>query len=35
LPMSGKTINKTMIITERQKIIEPLFLDSFWKSQFG
>ena len=35
LPKSGKTINKTMIITERQKVIEPLFLDDFWKSQFG
>jgi len=35
LPQSGKTINKTMIITERQKVIEPLFEDDFWKSQIG
>lgn len=35
LPHSGKTFNKTMIITERQKLIEQLFLDDFWKSQFG
>lgn len=35
LPLSGKTINKTMIITERQKLIEPLFSDDFWKSKFG
>nr|WP_301005347.1 transposase [Lunatimonas sp.] len=35
LPQSGKTINKTMIITERQKVIAPLFEDDFWKSQIG
>ncbi|MCX2473072.1 transposase [Pedobacter sp. MC2016-05] len=35
LPQSGRTINKTMIITERQKEIELLFSDDFWKTQFG
>ena len=35
LPNSGKIMNKTMIITERQKVIEPLFSDDFWKSQLG
>lgn len=35
LPQSRKTINRTMIITERQKEIAPLFEDDFWKSQTG
>lgn len=35
LPNSGKTVNKTMIITERQKEIADLFSDDFWKNQNG
>lgn len=35
LPNSGQTMSKTMIITDRQKIIAPLFSDEFWKSYFG
>ena len=35
LPLSGRKMSKTMIISERQKLIEPLFSDDFWKSQFG
>lgn len=35
LTQSGKTINKTMINTESQKVIAPQFEDGFWKSQIG
>jgi transposase len=35
LPLSGKTMYKTMIISEKQKLIQTLFNDDFWKSQFG
>lgn len=33
LPNSGKTISKTMIITEKQKEIADLFSDDFWGIQ--
>jgi len=35
LPNSGKTVSKTMIITERQKEIADLFSDQFWENQKG
>jgi len=32
LPISNKTILKTMLITQQHKTIAPLFDESFWKS---
>lgn len=31
LPTSGETLTKTMLLTEQQKSISPLFDDSFWE----
>lgn len=33
LPISGKTISKTMLLTERHKLISCLFEDDFWESE--
>lgn len=30
LPLSGKIMNKTIIVTEKQKSIAPIFEDAFW-----
>lgn len=35
LPISGSTMTKTMIITQKHKSISVLFDDIFWKSYFG
>jgi len=32
LPASGKTMDKTMLITPKHKYIERLFDDNFWKA---
>jgi transposase len=35
LPISGKYINKTMIVTDKHRKIKSLFDDNFWKFYFG
>ncbi len=35
LPASGKTISKTMLITQKHKAIEKLFDNNFWKNYSG
>ncbi|NLO72380.1 MAG: hypothetical protein GX102_15850 [Porphyromonadaceae bacterium] len=32
LPMSGKSITKTMLLTPNHRLIEKLFDDYFWKN---
>ena len=35
LPISGKILNKTMILTQKHKSIEMLFDENFWKNYLG
>ena len=35
LPISGKTINKTMLLTQKHKSIELLFDNNFWNNYLG
>jgi len=35
LPVSGKTIYKTMLLTEKQKTLSMLFDEEFWKCRLG
>jgi len=35
LPVSGETLTKTMLLTQKHKSIEMLFDKNFWKSFLG
>ena len=35
LPISGKTVTKTLLLTQKHKSIEMLFDKNFWKNYLG